>query len=293
MQRRVGHAPLDPQVREVLLDRPVEVTRGRAPPQTSASASRPPRHASARSSSSRADSSDASPPSGPPIICGELALPLRAVEADDLGHGPALALALRDPVVRVGVGGDLGQVGHAQDLVLAGERPQAAPDRVRAPPADAGVDLVEHERRRGVDLGEDLLDRERDPRQLAARGDPRERPGRLAGVRAELEHDGVDARARRTRPRRRRPRPRGRRGRPGAARAPPRTRPPESRAPRAPPTPRRRARPRSPRPEQRQRRRGVRDREQQARVLGGAARPLVLEAAQARRPRPRSARRAR
>ena len=38
---------------------------------------------------------------------------------------------LRDLEVGVGVGGDLGQVGHAQDLVAAGERPEAPPDRDR------------------------------------------------------------------------------------------------------------------------------------------------------------------
>ena len=63
----------------------------------------------------------------------------------------------------VGVGGDLRQVGHAQDLVAPGERPQAPPDRIRAPAADPAVDLVEDERRRGVGRGQHLLDRQRDP----------------------------------------------------------------------------------------------------------------------------------
>ena len=56
-----------------------------------------------------------------------------------------------------------------------------------------GVDLVEDERGRVVGLGEDLLDRERDARQLAARGDPGQRPGRLARVRGEAIDDLVDA----------------------------------------------------------------------------------------------------
>ena len=91
------------------------------------------------------------------------------------------------------MGGDLRQVGHAQDLVAAGERPQAPPDRIGAAAADPRVDLVEDERRRVVGLGQDLLDRERDPAHLAAGRDPGERPRRLAGVRGEQEDDLVDA----------------------------------------------------------------------------------------------------
>ena len=41
--------------------------------------------------------------------------------------------------------------------------------------------------------GQDLLDRERDPRQLAARGDPRQRSGRLTGIGREAVDDLVDA----------------------------------------------------------------------------------------------------
>ena len=68
-----------------------------------------------------------------------------------------------------------------------------ASHRVGAPTADAGVDLVEHERRRLVGGRQDLLDRERDPAQLATRGDPAQRPGGLARVRCEPEDDLVDA----------------------------------------------------------------------------------------------------
>ena len=124
---------------------------------------------------------------------GQLDDPALAVELLDLGHGPAVALALGDPVVGVGVGGDLGQVRDAQDLVASGEGPQAAPDRVRAAPADPRVDLVEDEDGRLVGLGQDALDRQRDARQLAARRDPRERPGRLARVRGEAVDDLVGA----------------------------------------------------------------------------------------------------
>ena len=123
---------------------------------------------------------------------GELDDPPLAVEVLDLGDRPAVALALGDPVVGIGVRRDLGQVGDAQDLVPAGEGPQAPPDRVRAATADPRVDLVEDEDRRLVRLGQDALDGQGDPRQLPARGDPRQRPGRLAGVRGEAVDDLVD-----------------------------------------------------------------------------------------------------
>ena len=82
---------------------------------------------------------------------------------------------------------------HAQDLVTAGQGPQAPTDRVRTPSADPRVDLVEDEDRRLVRLGQDLLDRERDPRQLAAGRDPGQRPRRLARVRRQTVDDLVGA----------------------------------------------------------------------------------------------------
>ena len=95
--------------------------------------------------------------------------------------------------MRVGVRRDLGQVRDAQDLVAPRETPQAPPDRVGAAPADAAVHLVEDQRRRRVGLGQDPLDGEGDPGQLAAGRDLRERPRRLAGVRGEAIDDLVDA----------------------------------------------------------------------------------------------------
>ena len=115
------------------------------------------------------------------------------------------------------MGGDLGQVRDDQHLVVPRERPQAPPDRIRGAAADPRVDLVEHERRRVVRRGEDLLDRQRDAAQLPARRDLRQRARRLARVRGEpeddlvgagrIERDGVAVRA----PRPPRPAPAGRR----------------------------------------------------------------------------------
>src|SRR6478752_754425 len=71
---------------------------------------------------------------------GELDDAALAVELLDAGHRPAVAFALGDAEMSVGVGGDLWQVRDAQDLVSARQGPQAAPDRVGAPATDAGID---------------------------------------------------------------------------------------------------------------------------------------------------------
>src|SRR6186713_1265581 len=73
---------------------------------------------------------------------GELHDASLAVQPFDLRDGAAVAFALRDPELDVRVRRDLGQVGDTQDLVAACERPQAAPDRIRAAAPDPGVDLV-------------------------------------------------------------------------------------------------------------------------------------------------------
>ena len=75
------------------------------------------RHASARSRSSRALASGRRAADLAAEHLGQLDDPALAVEALDLGDRPAVAFALGDPEVGVGVGGDLGQVRDAQDLV--------------------------------------------------------------------------------------------------------------------------------------------------------------------------------
>ena len=122
---------------------------------------------------------------------GELDDPALSVEVLDLGDRPAVALSLGDPVVGVGMRGDLRQMRDAQHLVATRESPQAPTDRIGAPTTDARVDLVEDEDRRGVGLRHDALDGEGDARQLAAGGDPGEGPGRFARVRGEAVDDLV------------------------------------------------------------------------------------------------------
>ena len=75
----------------------------------------------------------------------------------------------------------------------------AASARSRCPSAVAwrppmpGVDLVEDEQRRLVGGGQDHLQRQGEAARLATRGDPAQRPCRLAGVRGEGEGDAVRA----------------------------------------------------------------------------------------------------
>ncbi len=69
--------------------------------------------------------------------------------------------------------------------------PRRRPDGRPRFATDAGVDLVEHERRRRV--GEHEPQREHRPRELAARRGLGQRPGRLARVGGEQEGDDVGA----------------------------------------------------------------------------------------------------
>ena len=100
-----------------------------------------------------------------------------------------------DAVVRVGVGGDLWQVGDAQHLPALPEGVQQAANGVGDFAADAGVDFVEDDgRRRGrgfVQAGD--FDGEADAREFAAGGDFGERLQGLTGVGAEGVGDVVAA----------------------------------------------------------------------------------------------------
>ena len=93
----------------------------------------------------------------------------------------------------VGDARDLRQVRDRDHLRALGEPPQRLGDGVRGRAADARVDLVEDDRL----AARDGRDRERDPRQLAARGRLGDGRERQAGVRPDQER----------RPRRRPPRP--------------------------------------------------------------------------------------
>ena len=95
--------------------------------------------------------------------------------------------------VRLGGAGDLRKVGDGEDLRPLAQAPERVRDRVRGLAADAGVDLVEDDRRlarRGV---RDRTESERDARKLSARGRLGRGSERQARVRADEEGDAVPA----------------------------------------------------------------------------------------------------
>jgi hypothetical protein len=97
--------------------------------------------------------------------------------------GPSAHLRLLREEVPVGDRGDLGHVRHAEDLSAPGQGPELPADDLRRPPADSGIDLVEHERAAAVAPPRgDGLDREVESRQLAARRDLLHRLFRLTRV---------------------------------------------------------------------------------------------------------------
>ena len=117
---------------------------------------------------------------------------------------------LLDPEVPVGQRRDLRQVGDAEHLALGAERAQALADRPRRLAADAGVDLVE-DQRRGTRPRRHRHQRQHHARQLAARRALAQRRRGHARVGRQQELDALGARtarsppAARARPRRSRP----------------------------------------------------------------------------------------
>jgi hypothetical protein len=75
------------------------------------------------------------------------------VEEADFGFGAAVGFALVDEEVLVGEGGDLGQVGDAENLLAAAEGFELLADGFRGASADADVDLVEDQGAGGGGLG--------------------------------------------------------------------------------------------------------------------------------------------
>ena len=94
-----------------------------------------------------------------------------------LGHGEVLVAACRD----------LRQVGDAQHLATLPELLQQAAHGFRHRAADAGIDFVEDQRRHRRGRRGDDGDRERNAREFAAGGDPRQRLDRHAGMRRDHE----------------------------------------------------------------------------------------------------------
>ena len=115
------------------------------------------------------------------------------LEALHAHAGAARGDPLLDSVLHVRQTGNLRQVGDAEDLAPRRDRPQPLADGAGRAAADADVDLVEDQRRHAVGLRERRLEREHHPRELAARGHPRQRARLDAGVGREQELRPLDA----------------------------------------------------------------------------------------------------
>ena len=107
----------------------------------------------------------------------------------------ALALVERilgNEQMLVGTGGDLRRVRHRHHLHFSGEPSQPRADRIRHRSTDAGIDFVEHERRRGATVGEHDLQRQEETRELAAGGNLHQGSRPRAGVGLHPDLDAVE-----------------------------------------------------------------------------------------------------
>jgi len=77
--------------------------------------------------------------------------------------------------------------------VIPAQRAKPLPERRCIAAADASVDLVEHEQWRFVGRGQDDLERQREPADLAAGCDAGQRPWWLARIRGKGEGDPIRA----------------------------------------------------------------------------------------------------
>ena len=87
-------------------------------------------------------------------------------------------------------------------LGTLGKTRQPRADGVGDRAADAGVDLVEHQRRRRAAIGQHDLEREQEARKLAAGRDLHHRPRPRAGIGLHPELDAIESVRTRRRPRR-------------------------------------------------------------------------------------------
>ena len=88
---------------------------------------------------------------------------------------------------------DLRRMGYDENLQAGAEALQPLADRRGDGAADAAVDLVEDQGRHRGGAGEHQLQGQHEARQLAARGDARERAERRSGIGGDLEMDALAA----------------------------------------------------------------------------------------------------
>src|ERR1019366_5168885 len=123
------------------------------------------------------------------------------VEDADLGFGAAVGLALFYDKVLIGEGGDLREMGHAEDLLAAAEGFELLADGFGGAASDADVDFVEDEGAGGwillVGFGGILFDGDFEGQHyaghFAAGGDFGEGLERLAGVGGDAALDFIPA----------------------------------------------------------------------------------------------------
>src|SRR3954469_24066318 len=83
-------------------------------------------------------------------------------------------------------------MGDADHLVAIADAPELLADYMAGASANTYIYFVEHQRRHIVHARKDRLERQQQPRALAARGDPRQWLQRFTRVRREQELDLVD-----------------------------------------------------------------------------------------------------
>jgi hypothetical protein len=115
------------------------------------------------------------------------------VEEMDAGFGAALVDVLGDEVMGVGVGGDGGEVGDAEELMIAGDVAHLLSDHLGGFAADIGIDFIEDEDGHLILGGEDGLEGEHDAGEFAAGGDGAEGTRGFTGVGCKQEFALVES----------------------------------------------------------------------------------------------------
>ena len=95
--------------------------------------------------------------------------------------------------MRIADGGNLRQMGHADDLTAAGNIEHLLADHLRHASGHAGIDLIEHHSVDAAGIHADGFERQHNSRQFAARGNLCQRHQRFAGIRRNHEHNAIRA----------------------------------------------------------------------------------------------------
>lgn len=114
-----------------------------------------------------------------------------AFDEGDLGGGAALDFGFFDAEVAVGAGGDLGQVGDGEDLVVAGDLAHFVGGEGGGAAGESGVHFVEDEGGDTGAPGTGDFDGEHDAGHFSAGGDAGEGAKGFAGVGGEVEFEPV------------------------------------------------------------------------------------------------------